>query len=134
MPTRRQAALKILWGSFLALSLSASVALSDPVPLRVIDEVKVGDLVLIANKAPAFATIAEIQHARRRMRAGTMSIKLDHVTLVTGQTQKLRGATATKGGPVDLGLGPRRRSISGPCFILPALSSPRPRQRSHPPQ
>ena len=70
----------------------------DAVQLRVLDEVKVGDLVVIANKAPALAYIAELQYAGRRQRAGTISIKFDHVALVTGQTHKLRGFSATKGG------------------------------------
>jgi hypothetical protein len=72
---------------------------NDPVQLRVIDEVKVGDLVVIANKAPALPIIAELRHAGRRSRPGTMSIKLDHVTLITGQSQELRGASKSKGNP-----------------------------------
>ena len=63
----------------------------DTVQLRVINEVKVGDVVVIANRAPALAHITELQHARRSLRAGTMTIKLDTVALVTGQFQKLRG-------------------------------------------
>ena len=78
---------------------------------------KVDDLVLIANKAPAFATIAEIQPPRRMMRAGTMSLKVDHVTLVTGQTQKLRGSTRAKGSPVDVD-----PSCFGCVFGLPFLT------------
>ena len=78
---------------------------NDPVPLQVLNDVKVGDLVLIANKAPAFATIAEIQPPRRMMRGGPMSLKDDHVTLVTGHTQKLRGSTGAKGSPVDVSGG-----------------------------
>lgn len=69
----------------------------DPVQLRVIDDVKVGNLVVIANKTTAVAHIAELQHARRHLRAGSMSIKLDSVALVTGETQNLRGVSATKG-------------------------------------
>lgn len=73
----------------------------DPIQLRVIDEVRVGDLVVIENKAPALASIANLKHAGRRSRPGTMSIKLDQVTLVTGQKQKLRGASTSNGNPID---------------------------------
>jgi antitoxin (DNA-binding transcriptional repressor) of toxin-antitoxin stability system len=73
-------------------AISGKTAKSDgEVHVRVIDEVKAGDLVVVANRAPACAHIAALQHARRSLRAGRMTIKLDSVALVTGQTQKLRG-------------------------------------------
>jgi hypothetical protein len=75
-----------------------SAKAGDTVQLRVINEVKVGDVVVIANRAPALAHVTELQHARRSLRAGTMTIKLDTVALVTGQLQKLRGLYPTKGG------------------------------------
>ena len=95
---------------------------NDPVPLQVLNDVKVGDVVLIANKAPAVATVAEIQQPRRMMRAGTMSIKLDRVTLVTGQTHKLRGSTGAKGSPVDVSCSPNDSLCMGTLvFALPFL-------------
>ena len=106
-------------------SISGKTAtIGDPVQLRVIDEVKIGDLVVIANKAPAFATIAERRHAGRRSRPGTMSIKLDSVTLLTGQTQKLRGAAMSKGNPVDYEAPPNANdpaAVSLLVFSLPFI-------------
>jgi len=95
---------------------------NDPVPLQVLHDVKVGDLVLIAKKAPAIATVAEIQQPRHMMRAGTMFLKVDHVTLVTGQTQKLRGSTWAKGSPVDVSCSPNDSFCMGAIvFALPFL-------------
>ena len=80
-------------------AISGKTAKKDSeVHVRVIDEVKAGDLVVIANRAPASAHIATLQRARRSLRKGEMAIKLDSVALVTGQTQKLRGLSFSKGG------------------------------------
>ena len=104
-------------------SISGKTAKADnSVQFRVIDEVKVGDLVVIANKAPALATIANINHSRRGLRAGTIGIKFASVTLVNGETHKLRGVPGVKGAPVQMDVDPSNEaSLAVAVLALPFL-------------
>jgi hypothetical protein len=67
------------------------------VKLQVLDDVKVGDLIVIANKAPAFATIETAKSAGRAWRAGSLLLKLGAVTMLNQQQQPLRAWNAVKG-------------------------------------
>ena len=75
----------------------------DTVKLQVLDDVKVGDLVIIAGKAPASATIETANSAGRAWRPGNILLKLNSVALVNQQKQPLRAWSATKGK--DTGAG-----------------------------
>jgi hypothetical protein len=59
--------------------------------------VKVGDLVVIANRAPGFATIESAKSAGRAWRAGNLLLKLGTVTLLNQQQEPLRAWNAVKG-------------------------------------
>jgi hypothetical protein len=88
----------------LAESISSKSAKSGSnVKLQVLDDVKVGDLVVIANKAPATATIQTAEGAGRAWKKGSLLLKLDKVTLVSQQQQPLRAWNAVKGK--DTGAG-----------------------------
>jgi hypothetical protein len=65
--------------------------------LQVLDDVKVGDLVVIANKAPATATIETAKEAGRAWRKGSLLLKLDTVMLLNQQMQPLRAWSAAEG-------------------------------------
>jgi len=67
------------------------------VKLQVLGNVKVGDLVVIANRAPGFATIESAKSAGRAWRAGNLLLKLGTVTLLNQQQQPLRAWNAVKG-------------------------------------
>jgi len=67
------------------------------VKLQVLGDVKVGDLVVIANRAPGFATIETANSAGRAWRAGNLLLKLGTVTLLNQQQQPLRAWNAVKG-------------------------------------
>jgi hypothetical protein len=90
----------------LLLAESVSSKTAEPastVKLQVLGDVKVGDLVVIANRAPATATIETAKSAGRAWRAGTLLLKLDKVTLLNQQQQSLRAWNAGKGK--DTGAG-----------------------------
>ena len=65
--------------------------------LQVLGDVKVGDLMVIANRAPGFATIESAKSAGRAWRAGNLLLKLGTVTLLNQQQQPLRAWNAVKG-------------------------------------
>src|SRR5712692_4801143 len=60
----------------------------DTVKLQVLDDVKVGDLVIIAGKAPASATIETANSAGRAWRPGNILLKLNSVALVNQQKNR----------------------------------------------
>ena len=76
---------------------SKSAQEGSTVKLQVLGDVKVGDLVVIANKAPATATIQTASAAGRAWRKGALLLKLGSVTLVNQQQQPLRAWGAVKG-------------------------------------
>jgi hypothetical protein len=69
----------------------------DPVKLQVFGDVKIGDLVVIADKAPVSGTIESVKTAGRAWRAGRLFLKLNTVTLLNQQQQPLRAVSAVKG-------------------------------------
>jgi len=69
----------------------------DTVKLQVLDDVKVGNLVVIAGKAPASAIIETANSAGRAWRAGNIALKLNSVALINHQDQPLRAWSASKG-------------------------------------
>ena len=78
---------------------SKSAQQGGTVKLQVLGDVKVGDLVVIANKAPATATIQTASAAGRAWRKGTLLLKLGNVTLLNQQQQPLRAWGAAAGRP-----------------------------------
>jgi len=78
---------------------SKTSRVGDKVKLQVLDDVKVGDLVVIARKAPASGTIAAVKPAGRAWRTGGIVVQLDSVTLVNQQQQPIEFRNAWRGGP-----------------------------------
>jgi hypothetical protein len=72
----------------------------DPVKLQVLGPVKVDNLVVIANKAPASATITEVyksgQEVAMDWHAGGLKLQMDSVTLIDQQKQPLQAQDAPK--------------------------------------
>ena len=82
----------------LAESISSKTAQpGSTVKLQVLGDVKVGDLVVIANRAPGFTTIETAKSAGRAWRAGNLLLKLGTVTSLNQQQQPLRAWNAVKG-------------------------------------
>jgi len=67
------------------------------VKLQVLGDVKVGELVVIANKAPATAIIENSQGAGRAWHRGSLLLKLGTVTLLNDQQQSLRAWNSVRG-------------------------------------
>jgi hypothetical protein len=67
------------------------------VKLQVLGDVKVGNLVVIGNKAPATAIIETAQGAGRAWHRGSLLLKLGTVTLLNEQQQPLRAWNAVRG-------------------------------------
>jgi hypothetical protein len=78
---------------------SKTSRVGDKVKLQVLDDVKVGGLVVIARKAPASGTIAAVKPAGRAWRTGGIVVQLDSVTLVNQQQQPIEFSNAWRGGP-----------------------------------
>src|SRR5205807_5662635 len=72
----------------------------DPVKLQVLGPVKVDNLVVIANKAPASATITEVyksgQEVAMDWHAGGLKLQMDSVMLTDQQKQPLKAQDAPK--------------------------------------
>ncbi len=79
-------------------SISSKTAkVGDPVRLQVVGDVKIEDLVVVANRAPASGTVTAGKAAGMAWRPGGIEVRLDSVTLVDGQQQPLRFQFSTKG-------------------------------------
>ncbi len=76
----------------------------DRVAFQVLDNVTVGDLVVIPRHAIAWGTISQAQRSRMLGRGGKLAIELNSVAALTGEQVALRGSQADKGraGGIDL--------------------------------
>ena len=88
---------KAVWLMVTETVSSKTAKVGDPVELRVIDPVKVDELVVIASKAPASGTITEVKPAGRAWHKGGVVLRLDSVTLVNQQQVALSAFSAVKG-------------------------------------
>jgi hypothetical protein len=83
-------------------SLSSKTAkVGDRIKLQVLEDVKIGGLIVIAKKAPASGTITETHPAGRAWHKGELAIRLDTVTLANHQTLALEFATNKAGDPTN---------------------------------
>jgi len=84
----------------LAETLSSKTATAGaPVKLQVMGDVKVGERVVIANKAMATGTIKSAEAAGRAWHAGHLLLNLQTVTLLDQRQQRLQAWNAVKGAP-----------------------------------
>jgi hypothetical protein len=77
---------------------SADAKVGETVDFQVLDEVKVGDVVVIARGGTALATVTEAQAKRRMARGGKLNVNVDHVRLANNEKAALRAIKETKGG------------------------------------
>ena len=77
---------------------SASAQVGDSVSFEVLDDVTVGNAVIVAGGAIALATVTASQEKRSMGRAGRLDVTLDYVRTVSGEKVRLRGVQDTKGG------------------------------------
>ena len=83
----------------LSQSLSSATAQdNDRVSFDVLEEVKVGDLLVIPKGSPVLGTVTEAQAKRRMGRGGKLDVNIDSVRLADGEKAALRGVKDSKGG------------------------------------
>jgi hypothetical protein len=77
---------------------SADAKTGETVDFEVIEDIKVGDIVVIQRGAVALATVTNAKPKGRMGKGGKLDIVLDSVRLVSGEKAALRATKETKGG------------------------------------
>jgi len=77
---------------------SADAHLDDRVDFEVVDDVKVGDVVIIAHGTPAIGTVTEAQSKGRMGKGGKLNVNIDSTKTVFNDKVALRGVKENKGG------------------------------------
>ena len=77
---------------------SADATVGETVDFEVLEDVRVGDVVVIARGGVALATVTEAQSKRRMGKGGKLNVNIDHVRLVSNDKVALRAVKETKGG------------------------------------
>jgi hypothetical protein len=70
---------------------SADVSTDDTIDFEVLEEVKIGEQVVIPKGSVAWGTVTDAEKKRRMGRAGKLDVTLDSVRLSNGQKAALRG-------------------------------------------
>jgi len=77
---------------------SATAQVNDRINFDVLEEVKVGNLLVIPKGSIAWGTVTEAQAKRRMGRGGKLDVNIDSVRLADGEKAPLRGVKDVKGG------------------------------------
>ena len=77
---------------------SHDATLNEKVDFEVLEDVKIGALVVIQHGGMAIATVTEAQPKRRMGRAGKLNMNIDYVQLVSGEKVSLRAVKGGSGG------------------------------------
>jgi PEGA domain len=77
---------------------SGTSKVNDKVDFEVVEDVKVGDVVVIPQGGTAIATVTEAQPKRRLGRSGKLNINIDYARLVNGDKAPLRAVKGGSGG------------------------------------
>lgn len=90
-------------GTPIKLRLSRTVSsedaqVNDKVDFEVLEEIKVGDVIVIPKGSLAWGTVTEAQSKRRMARGGKLDINIDDVRLADSEKAALRAVKEVKGG------------------------------------
>lgn len=77
---------------------SADAKVDEKIDFEVLEETKIGDVVVIPRGGIAWGTVTEAQPKRRMGRAGKLNVNIDSVRLVSGEKAALRAVKEVKGG------------------------------------
>ncbi len=77
---------------------SADSKIGETVDFEVLEDIKVGDVLLVARGGVALATVTEAVPKRRMARGGKLNVNIDSVRLVNGDKIALRAIKETSGG------------------------------------
>jgi PEGA domain len=90
-------------GTPIRLRLSRNVSSADAktgetVDFEVLEEVKVGNVIVVPRGGVAWATVTDAEPKKRMGRGGKLNVNIDSVRLVDGEKIPLRAIKETKGG------------------------------------
>lgn len=77
---------------------SKDARVDERVDFEVLEDVKVGDMIVIERGAMAIATVTEAHPKRRMGRAGKLHMNIDYVRLASGEKVPLRAVKGGSGG------------------------------------
>jgi hypothetical protein len=77
---------------------SADAKVDEKIDFEVLEDTKIGELIVIPRGGIAWGTVTEAQAKRRMGRAGKLNVNIDSVRLVTGEKVALRAIKEVKGG------------------------------------
>jgi len=77
---------------------SGTAKLNDKVDFEVVEEVKVGDVVVIPQGGTAIATVTEAKGKKSFGRSGKLNVNIDYVRLANGDKAALRAVKGGSGG------------------------------------
>jgi hypothetical protein len=77
---------------------SADAHVGDTVDFEVLEDVKVGDTLVISKGGVAWGTVTEAEPKRRMARGGKIDMSVDSVRLLSGEKAALRAVKEAKGG------------------------------------
>jgi len=77
---------------------SADAHVGDTVDFEVVEEVRVGDMLVIPKGGLAWGTVTEAEAKRRMARGGKLGVNIDSVRLADGEKVALRAVKEGKGG------------------------------------
>ena len=82
---------------------SATAKVGDRVPLRVVNDIRVADLIVIPKGADAWGLITAVQPRARKGRPGKLDLAIQSVQLLTGTNVPLRAEQHSEGKSRDVG-------------------------------
>ncbi len=94
----------------------------DKVEFRVLDDVKAGPLILIAEGAEVSGTIVTVEPPRRKWKSGSLSIRPESAVTVTGRRVSLRASAERHAGPSAT--NDRLREMGGLFLYSRGLATP----------
>ncbi len=77
---------------------SADSKTGDTVDFEVLEEIRLGDTLVIPKGGIAWGTVTEAEHKKRMARGGKLDMTIDSVRLVDGEKASLRAVKEAKGG------------------------------------
>lgn len=77
---------------------SANAKVGETADFEVLEDVKIGDLVVIPRSGTAWATVTEAEPKKSMGRGGKLNVNIDSVKLVSGEKIALRAVQDGKGG------------------------------------
>lgn len=77
---------------------SADAKVGETVDFEVLEDVKIGETVIIQRGSIAWATVTEAQPKRRMGRGGKLNVNIDSVRLASGEKAALRAVKDVEGG------------------------------------